>query len=103
MIIIISIAKKLNIVRRCIVLRSQQTIMLGDIKDNRKRYFRIMLNCSEKSIIKNVWFSAVTEEGLLVFIKAKLKLEEVDNRLKVDLLQQTTYYKGKNGIVALYR
>ncbi len=74
-----------------------------DIKDNRKRYFWIILNCSEKSIIKNVWFSAVTEEGLLLFIKAKLKLEKVDNRLKVNLLQQTTYYKGKNGIVALYR
>lgn len=74
-----------------------------DIKDNRKRYFWIILNCSEKSIIKNIWFSAVTEEGLLLFIKAKLKLEKVDNRLKVNLLQQTTYYKGKNGIVALYR
>ena len=72
-------------------------------KENRKRYFWIILKCHEKTMIKNIWFSAVTEEGFLLFIKTKLKLEKVEEQVKVTLLQQTTYYKGREGVVALYR
>lgn len=54
-------------------------------------------------MIKNIWFSAVTEEGFLLFIKTKIKLEKIEEKVKVCLLQQTTYYKGRGGIVALYR
>lgn len=71
--------------------------------ENRKRYFWIILKCHEKTMIKNIWFSAVTEEGFLLFIKTKIKLEKIEEKVKVCLLQQTTYYKGRGGIVALYR
>ena len=72
-------------------------------EENRKRYFWIILKCHEKTMIKNIWVSAVTEEGFLLFIKTKVKLEKKEEKLKVSLLQQTTYYKGRSGIVALYR
>lgn len=71
--------------------------------ENRKRYFWLVLKCHEKTIIKNLWFSAVTEEGFLLFIKTKLKLEKIDEKVGVTLLQQTTYYKGRGEVVALYR
>lgn len=72
-------------------------------KENRKRYFWIILKCNEKTVIKNIWFSAVTEEGFLLFIKTKIKLEKIEEKVKVSLLQQTTYYKGRDGVVGLYR
>lgn len=54
-------------------------------------------------MIKNIWLSAITEEGFLLFIKAKVKLQKMDTEVNISLLQQTTYYKSKNDIVALYR
>lgn len=72
-------------------------------EENRKRYFWLVVKCPKKNMIKNIWFSAITEEGFLLFIKAKVKLQKMDTEVNISLLQQTTYYKSKNDIVALYR
>lgn len=72
-------------------------------EENRKRYFWLVVKCPKKNMIKNIWLSAITEEGFLLFIKAKVKLQKMDTEVNISLLQQTTYYKSKNDIVALYR
>ena len=72
-------------------------------KADRSRYFWFILKSSKEDASKNVWFSAVTEEGVLLFIKAKLGFRSCEAGIQVNLLQQTTYYKMGKKIVALYR
>lgn len=81
----------------------------GELENNEKadrnRYFWLVLkgNKSEDVVTKNFWVSAVTEEGILMFVKAKVKLENAQKSVHISLLQQTTYYKSRNKLCALYR
>lgn len=67
---------------------------------------------NEDDGIKTFWISAVTEEGILLFIKVKafstkltdLPKDESGNiKVSLALYQQTTYYKIKNKLHPLYR
>lgn len=83
--------------------------------ENRKRYFWLFLNLGNKANKdkkdnedkregkKNIWITAVTEEGFLLFIKIKIEYMDTVQEQKISLLQQTTYYKSGGGIVPLYR
>lgn len=53
--------------------------------------------------IKNFWVSAVTEEGILLFIKVKARIARVDGGYCFSLIQQTTYYKSGEKLYPLYR
>lgn len=74
---------------------------------DRNRYFWMILKCNNDDCIKNFWLSAVTEEGILLFIKIKARIRvHRDNDLvkaKIILLQQTTYYESRNRLCVLYK
>lgn len=72
---------------------------------DRNRYFWLVLRCNraETIVIKNFWVSAVTEDGILLFVKAKVRIENVQKGTHVILLQQTTYYKSRHKLCPLYR
>lgn len=56
-----------------------------------------------KNSFKSFWISAVTEEGILLFIKVKLKIKNCSRGVLVLLLQQSTYHKSQNKLCPLYR
>lgn len=74
------------------------------------RYFWLHLKRIENNNdIRNFWISAVTEEGIIMFIKIKVRLMEAEckktgeRRMRLTLLQQTTYYKSQGKLCTLYR
>lgn len=74
------------------------------------RYYWLHLKRIENNNdIRNFWISAVTEEGIIMFIKVKVRLMEAEHketgemRMRLTLLQQTTYYKSQSKLCALYR
>lgn len=79
----------------------------SELKSNcladRNRYFWLIIKKQENEEIKNIWISAVTEEGILLFVNAKVHIKELEEGCLIILLQQTTYYKSKNGLSPLYR
>lgn len=72
---------------------------------DRNRYYWLVLNCAEmeEKAIKNFWISAVTEEGIVMFVKVKAQIEEKGENIALLLLQQTTYYKSQGKLEVLYR
>ncbi|TCT17120.1 hypothetical protein EDC18_101418 [Natranaerovirga pectinivora] len=82
----------------------------SELENNSKadinRYFNLMIKiCNEE--IKNIWVSAITDEGVLLFIKVKLKVDKRLNNQKTSyycqLIQQTSYFKHNRCITALFR
>ncbi len=74
------------------------------------RYYWLHLKETENNnVIRNFWISAVTEEGIIMFIKVKVRLSKVEYEetgktgMRLTLLQQTTYYKSQDKLCALYR
>lgn len=75
------------------------------------RYYWLVLKRikNSDSAIRNFWISAVTEEGIIMFIKVKVRLIETEYKemgemkMLLTLLQQTTYYKSQGKLCALYR
>lgn len=78
------------------------------------RYFWLVRNCTDihEKCYKNFWVSAVTEEGIILFIKIKVLLEvkkakkdngKIETTIPITLLQQTTYYKSQDKLCALFR
>lgn len=82
----------------------------NEIRNNdeadRDRYFWMLIdNNSSNSIEESeraFWVSAVTEEGILLFIKVKASFKEIEKGILITLLQQTTYYKSNDEIRPLY-
>ncbi len=72
---------------------------------DQNRYYWLVLKCFEKEekVIKKFWIAAVTEEGIIMFVKVKARLEKKGERMSLLLLQQTTYYKSKGELEVLYR
>lgn len=79
----------------------------NELDNNKKadinRYFWLILNASSDNVTKNFWISAVTEEGILLFIKVKVRLKKTNMGMHISLLQQTTYYRSNDKLCALYR
>lgn len=79
----------------------------SELKSNKEadlnRYFWLITNTGSEAIIKNFWIAAVTEEGILLFVKVKAKIRKSDRGTQISLLQQTTYYKSNNKLCPLYR
>ena len=75
----------------------------------RNQYFWLLLKCvdEDKPTIKKFWISAITEEGVVLFVKIKARITIVQdngqNKAKISLLQQTTYYESHNELCVLYR
>lgn len=71
----------------------------------RNEYFWIILkmNSSIQKEIRIVWVGALTEEGVLFFVKLKYLVEKNNNGYSMDLLQQTIYYKSEKGLVPLVK
>lgn len=75
------------------------------------RYYWLVLKGDENNdrVIRSFWISAVTEEGIIMFVKVKVQLEKKENekmgeaKMLLTLLQQTTYYKSQDKLCALYR
>lgn len=67
------------------------------------RYFWLFLNITSDDFIKIFWVTAVTEEGILLLIKAKARIKRMNGGRYIHLLQQTTYYKSNNKLCPLYR
>lgn len=57
----------------------------------------------EEFTIKGYTISAVTEDGILLFVKIKARLTCLENMSQIVLLQQTTYFKSQDELCALYR
>lgn len=70
---------------------------------DRNRYFWLIIKLYERKTIKNFWISAVTEDGILLFVKIKARLTCLENMSQIVLLQQTTYFKSQDELCALYR
>ena len=81
--------------------------LINNNEIDRSRYFWLLLNCEHTDFIKKFWISAVTQDGVLLFIKVKAKIQIIkeNNELKarISLLQQTTYYERHNQLCVLYR
>lgn len=81
----------------------------GELENNngidRNRYYWLVLNCAqtEEKTIKKFWISAVTEEGIVMFVKVKAQIMKEGEKRKILLLQQTTYYKSQGKLEVLYR
>lgn len=71
----------------------------------RNEYFWIILkmNSLKQKEIRTVWIGALTEEGVLFFVKLKYQVKKFNNGYSMDLLQQTIYYKSENGLVPLVK
>lgn len=75
----------------------------------RNQYFWLLLKCDneDKDTIKKFWISAITEEGVVLFVKIKARIiiaqENGKTKAKISLLQQTTYYESHNELCVLYR
>lgn len=72
---------------------------------DRNRYYWLILKYTEKEekVIKKFWIAAVTEEGIIMFVKVKARLEKKGDGMLLFLLQQTTYYKSQGELEVLYR
>lgn len=70
-------------------------------------YSNLFVKIEGKEIIKSIWISAITDEGVLLFIKVKLKIQELVKNKKTgyhyQLLQQTSYFKHNKELYTLYR
>lgn len=79
----------------------------NELKNNKdadkSRYFWLFLNTAGDDSVETFWITGVTEEGILLLIKAKAEIKEVDEGIQIFLLQQTTYYKSNNKLCPLYR
>lgn len=79
----------------------------NNIEADRNRYFNLFVKADSEEIIKNIWISAITDEGVLLFIKVKLKIQSLMKNEKmgcyIQLLQQTSYFKHNNKLYTLYR
>lgn len=64
----------------------------------RKRYFWVVTRLQKPEETKIFWVTAVTEEGRLLFIKVKARIEGSDKERRIILLQQTTYCQANNRI-----
>lgn len=77
--------------------------------DANRYYWLHLKRTEENNVIRYFWISAVTEEGIIMFIKVKVRLMEAEYkktgemRMRLTLLQQTTYYKSQGKLCALYR
>lgn len=77
--------------------------------DENRYYWLHLKRTEENNVIRYFWISAVTEEGIIMFIKVKVRLMEAEYkktgemRMRLTLLQQTTYYKSQGKLCALYR
>lgn len=78
-------------------------------KEGRNQYFWLVLKCSDdrKEVIRNFWISAITEEGILLFVKIKACIRVVDKggetKAQISLLQQTNYFESHNKLCELYK
>lgn len=72
---------------------------------DKNRYYWLVLKCDERleKVIKKFWIAAVTEEGIVMFVKVKAQLTVNRQRMELLLLQQTTYYKSQGKLEVLYR
>lgn len=79
----------------------------NNIESDRNRYFNLFVKANSNECIKTVWISAITDEGVLLFIKVKLKIQlQMINEKEgyyIQLLQQTSYFKHNNELYTLYR
>ena len=87
----------------CTAMPTSEEMLTSTVKENNMFWLVLNKSSAEREFV-NFWVSAITEEGILLFIKVKASTEIVEeNLLKEQLLQQTTYYKRKNKIIPLYR
>lgn len=84
-------------------------VLEAQAEDGNYQYFWLLLKCSneEKPAIKKFWISAITEEGVVLFVKIKARIQAVHEsgktRVRIFLLQQTTYYESHNKLCVLYK
>ncbi|MBU3130274.1 hypothetical protein [Clostridium tagluense] len=83
----------------------------SELDNNQKadvnRYFNLFVKSDSKKITRTIWISAITDEGVLLFIKVKLRIHSLTKEEKAgyycELLQQTSYFKHNNELHSLYR
>lgn len=72
-------------------------------KDINRYFWLVLTKTGADKETKNFWLSAITEEGILMFIKVKADIEYVNDGISIRLIQQTAYYKYKSELKPLYR
>ena len=81
--------------------------LINNNESDRNRYFWLLLKCEDNDVIKKFWISAVTEDGVLLFVKVKARIQIIQEhdvvKARISLLQQTTYYESHNELCVLYR
>lgn len=79
----------------------------NNVKADINRYFNLFFNKDIKEIKRTIWISSITDEGVLLFIRAKINLYPIIKEGKegycCELLQQTSYFKHNNELQPLYR
>lgn len=79
---------------------------VNEVDDNNyidiNRYFFLFLKRENKNVIKNVWVSAITDEGVNLFINVKIEIQNHQDRFRIVLLQQTIYFNHNGKLHNLY-
>jgi hypothetical protein len=74
--------------------------------ENRNRYVNMFIRKPINDEYKSIWFSAITDQGVLLFIKVKLRLTEKDigqqKNYFCQLINQLSYSVENGDIKALY-
>ena len=76
---------------------------INNFSHNKSCYFWMIMKPLNQKDIKTFWVAAVTEEGILMFIRVYALIKNENDVISFDLLQQTTYYKSQNKLCSLYR
>ena len=74
------------------------------VSEDKNRYINLALHVPERTegFYKFVWVSAISDQGFLLFIKVKVKLERKDSHYLCRLIAQFRYYAENKQIKQLY-
>ncbi|MBT9778977.1 hypothetical protein GPL15_21095 [Clostridium sp. MCC353] len=75
----------------------------NNFKADINRYFWLIVKCDVEECTPIFWLSAVSEGGILLFIKVRARISRAIGGYDFTLLQQTTYYRSKDKLCPLYR
>lgn len=70
--------------------------------ESRNRFINLIIRVPEDDAFRFIWFSAITDQGFLVFIKVKLKLENRENKHYCRLISQFSYSVENGKLKPLY-
>ena len=70
--------------------------------NDQNKYFCFAIKMPHDSEYKSVWFSAITDIGIMLFIKAKIKLSQRDDGIRCELINQLSFAVEDGKLKALH-